>query len=86
MFSKITPTGGKFFPNLKMLDFSKSRLIVKTDMRRHIYNLVPLNTNSVSKDELIKLLKNAVALIRTRVDYRVLLIFLFSKAISDKYM
>ena len=55
------------------------------DRRRRIYRLIPLNTGSVSKDELIKLLKNAADLIRTRVDYRVLLIFLFFKAISDKY-
>ncbi len=56
------------------------------DRRRRIYRLIPLNTGSVSKDELIKLLKNAADLIRTRVDYRVLLIFLFFKAISDKYI
>ena len=57
-----------------------------SDRRRRIYRLLPLNTYSASKDELIKLLKNSADLIRTRVDYRVLLIFLFFKAISDKYL
>ena len=43
-------------------------------------------TKATKKDELIKILKAGADLIRTRVDYRVLLIFLFYKAISDKYL
>lgn len=38
-----------------------------------------------SKDELLKLLKSAADIIRTAVDYRVLLLFLFYKVISDKW-
>lgn len=38
-----------------------------------------------SKDELIKLLKSAADVIRTAVDYRVLLLLLFYKVVSDKW-
>jgi len=58
----------------------------KEDRRRKIYRLIPIAIKKeIKKDELIKLLKSAADLIRTRVDYRVLLIFLFYKAVSDKY-
>ena len=39
-----------------------------------------------SKDGLLRLLKRGADILRTRVDYKVLLLFLFYKAISDKYL
>jgi type I restriction enzyme M protein len=57
------------------------------DRRRKIYRLLPVNgQSSPQKDSLISLLKAGADLIRTRVDYRVLPVLLFFKAISDKYM
>ncbi len=41
--------------------------------------------NSVGKDNLIRLLKSGADLIRTAVDYKVLLLFLFYKSVSDKW-
>ena len=38
-----------------------------------------------SRDELLRLLKDAADVIRTAVDYTVILLFLFYKAISDKW-
>jgi len=61
----------------------------KEDKRKKIYKIKPLTTEKiekVSKDKLIGLLKQGADLIRTQVDYKVLLLFLFFKAISDKYL
>jgi len=56
------------------------------DRRKKLYRLIPITAKRrMGRDELIKLLKSAADLIRTRVDYRVLLVFLFYKTISDKY-
>lgn len=61
------------------------------DLRRNIYRIVfltpeaPVRKRVVSRDELIRLLKNGADLIRTAVDYKVLLLFLFYKTISDKW-
>ena len=62
------------------------------DFRRSIYRLVlarpevvPVKKAAVGRDELIKLLKSGADLIRTAVDYKVLLLFLFYKTVSDKW-
>lgn len=59
-----------------------------TDFRRSIYRLKLLTAREVKpvgKDDLIRLLKNGADLIRTTVDYKTLLLFLFYKTISDKW-
>ncbi len=60
------------------------------DRRRKTYRLKSLlgrESKILTRDDLInKILKPAADLIRTRVDYRVLLIFLFYKAVSDKFL
>ncbi|RLI46645.1 SAM-dependent DNA methyltransferase [Candidatus Bathyarchaeota archaeon] len=61
------------------------------DLRKNIYRLVllrrevPVKKAVVGKDELIRLLKSGADLIRTAVDYKVLLLFLFYKTVSDKW-
>ena len=62
------------------------------DYRRSIYRLVlarpeaaPAKKAAIGRDELIKLLKSGADLIRTAVDYKVLLLFLFYKTVSDKW-
>jgi type I restriction enzyme M protein len=61
------------------------------DLRKKIYRFVLLQPVTVvkkpvvSKDNLIKLLKSGADLIRTAVDYKVLLLFLFYKTVSDKW-
>ncbi len=72
----------------------KARL-VRTEMdprdsRRRIYSFILPTTLSVEtkapgRDELIRLLKSGADLIRTAVDYKVLLLFLFYKVVSDKW-
>jgi len=61
------------------------------DLRKKIYRFVlpqpataPKKT-MVGRDSLIKLLESGADLIRTAVDYKVLLLFLFYKAVSDKW-
>ena len=58
------------------------------DKRVKIYSLKPVEekVKKPTKDQLLKILKAGADLIRTRVDYRVLLILLFYKAISDKFI
>jgi type I restriction enzyme M protein len=58
--------------------------------RRRIYSFVmitklPFISRALGRDELIRLLKSGADLIRTAVDYKVLLLFLFYKAVSDKW-
>ena len=61
------------------------------DARKKIYRLVLqpsavlAKKKAVGKGELIKLLKSGADLIRTAVDYKVLLLFLFYKAVSDRW-
>jgi len=61
------------------------------DFRRSVYRLVLLRPEvvakkeAVGKDSLIRLLKSGADLIRTAVDYKVLLLFLFYKTVSDKW-
>ena len=60
------------------------------DSRRNVYRFVFLNKainlkGKVKRDDLIALLKKASDLIRTTVDYKVLLLFLFYKSVSDVY-
>ena len=40
----------------------------------------------ITKDDLVGLLKQAADLIRTRVDYTFILLLLFYKALSDKWV
>ena len=63
------------------------------DFRKKIYRLVlgrpavvsVVERKAVGRDDLIKLLKSGADLIRTAVDYKVLLLFLFYKTVSDKW-
>ena len=61
------------------------------DFRKKIYRLVLLRPavsvekEAVGKSNLIRLLKSGADLIRTAVDYKVLLLFLFYKTVSDKW-
>jgi len=57
------------------------------DARKTLYKLKEIDTiiEHLTKDKLISLLKRGADLIRLRVDYRVLLILLFYKSLSDNY-
>lgn len=61
------------------------------DFRRSVYRLVlvgpeiKVRKEVVGRDSLIRLLKSGADLIRTAVDYKVLLLFLFYKTVSDKW-
>jgi len=61
------------------------------DFRKSIYRFVflspvaPARREVVGRDALIRLLKSCADLIRTAVDYKVLLLFLFYKTVSDKW-
>lgn len=61
------------------------------DLRRRVYRfvfqapVVSVKKPSVGFNDLIRLLKSGADLIRTTVDYKVLLLFLFYKTISDKW-
>jgi len=54
---------------------------------KHFYKLreTSLDKNSTTKDQIIKILKMGADLIRVRVDYKILLVLLFYKALSDKW-
>jgi len=66
-----------------------------TDARKKIYNLVSkdslvteifdVNNNTLTRGDLEALLKRAADIIRTRVDYKFILLPLFLKRISDKW-
>lgn len=61
------------------------------DGRRKIYELVPLvpdenEAKKLTRKELDSLLKRAADIIRTRVDYTYILLLLFYKRISDKWV
>ena len=55
------------------------------DHRHSIYRLLVPAEREVTRDSLFKTLKAGADLIRGGVDYKVLLVFLFYKAISDKW-
>jgi len=60
------------------------------DSRRNIYRFRFLRAAApkgkrIDRDELVRLLKRAADLIRTSVDYKILLLFLFYKSVSDRY-
>ncbi len=58
----------------------------KEDKRVKIYQLeIGDKALNITQDQIIRLLKTGADLIRTRVDYKILLIFLFYKAVSDKW-
>ncbi|MGC9147804.1 MAG: N-6 DNA methylase, partial [Infirmifilum sp.] len=80
---------GKLFSALR----DSELILVKEnpeDSRKNIYRFNILTTTipvskKIDKGELLRLLKKAADLIRTAVDYRILLLFLFYKSISDRY-
>ncbi|WP_456416134.1 N-6 DNA methylase [Methanocaldococcus sp.] len=55
------------------------------DRRKRLYQFIK-SAKKPTRDNLIKNLKYCADLIRTSVDYKVLLVFLFYKAVSDKYL
>ena len=73
---------------LKKAKLLKAKKSTK-DAREKIYTLVPLIQTSENrlnhKQELIRVLKKAADIIRTRVDYSFILLLLFYKRLSDKY-
>ncbi len=56
------------------------------DKRISIYQLVYPKEREVTRDRLFRALKAAADLIRGSIDYKVLLVFLFYKVVSDKWM
>ncbi|MGC8665039.1 MAG: N-6 DNA methylase [Nitrososphaeria archaeon] len=80
---------GKLFSALRDAEL----ILVKEnpqDSRKNIYRFKLLAvtkqvSKKIDKGELLRLLKRAADLIRTAVDYRILLLFLFYKSISDRY-
>jgi len=67
---------------------SKEGLLESREVNnKYFYKLkeIPLNKNSTTKDQIIKILKMGADLIRVRVDYKILLVLLFYKALSDKW-
>jgi type I restriction enzyme M protein len=80
---------GKLFSALR----DSELILVKEnpeDSRKNIYRFNILTTTipvskKIDKGELLRLLKRGADLIRTAVDYRILLLFLFYKSISDRY-
>ncbi len=56
------------------------------DKRISLYRLVYPKEREVTRDRLFRTLKAAADLIRGGVDYKVLLVFLFYKVVSDKWM
>ncbi len=83
--------GVKFSNKKEVLsELEKAGLIEKEplqeDRRKKLYRLKDNTKERVGKDKLINLLKEGADIIRTAVDYKVLLLFLFYKAVSDKYL
>ena len=58
------------------------RLVSRTDMIKEVLNL---KDGTLNRKDIDTLLKKAADLIRTRVDYKFILILLFMKRISDKW-
>jgi len=56
------------------------------DARVKIYRLVYTQEREVTRERLFRTLRAAADLIRGGIDYKVLLLFLFYKAVSDKWM
>jgi len=80
---------GKLFSALKDVGLIHVRED-KGDSRRNVYKFVFIGRaekvkEKVSRNELIGTLKKAADLIRTTVDYKVMLLFLFYKSVSDIY-
>ena len=55
------------------------------DERYTQYQLIPISVTTANREEVLKLAKSAADLIRTGVDYKVIPLFIFYKAISDIY-
>jgi len=91
---KVLKSRGVSIENVyKILSPLQKAGILKTftdpkDFRKKFYQINLEGVGKVGlprKDELFKLLDSAADLIRTAVDYNVILLFLFYKAISDKW-
>ncbi|MCS7144516.1 MAG: type I restriction-modification system subunit M [Archaeoglobaceae archaeon] len=83
--------------NALLSEMRKARMVkVEADLfdsRKKIYTLIPpkklknfLNEEDLSRADLESLMKRAADLIRTRVDYEFILILLFLKRVSDKWV
>jgi len=57
-----------------------------SDNRARIYQLTYSKEREITREKLFRTLKTAADLIRGGIDYKVLLVFLFYKAVSDKWM
>jgi len=57
-----------------------------SDNRARIYQLTYSKEREITREKLFRTLKAAADLIRGGIDYKVLLVFLFYKAVSDKWM
>ena len=82
--AETTNTIDQFFYELKKQD----KLLViedEFDKRKKTYSLKMGIEGELTKDKLISLLKKAADLIRTRVDYKFILILLFLRRISDEW-
>lgn len=83
-----------FISELRKLEWIEVRFDPQ-DARKRIYNLkskekmvrevLDFNKNKLGRSEIERILKKAADLIRTRVDYKFILILLFLKRISDKW-
>ncbi|MFH8086981.1 MAG: class I SAM-dependent DNA methyltransferase [Candidatus Aenigmatarchaeota archaeon] len=71
---------------LKKLDLIET-LLHPEDSRKVLYKLKPIiKVKELTKDEVIGILKKAADIIRTRVSYEFILILLFLKRLSDKWL
>ncbi|MCS7106201.1 MAG: type I restriction-modification system subunit M, partial [Candidatus Aenigmarchaeota archaeon] len=73
------------FAEFKKLDLIET-LPHPKDSRKVLYKLKPIiKVSELTKDEVIRILKKAADIIRTRVSYDFILILLFLKRLSDKW-
>ncbi|MDD5447516.1 MAG: type I restriction-modification system subunit M N-terminal domain-containing protein, partial [Methanocellales archaeon] len=63
----------------------RKRLYTLRSKKNIMVSALSLNGNKITRSEIDSLLKKAADLIRTRVDYKFILILLFLKRISDKW-
>jgi len=64
---------------------SRKRLYKLKSKKHIIKEMLSINKNNLTRGDLETILKKAADLIRTRVDYKFILILLFLKRISDKW-
>ena len=71
--------------NAKLAKEIKSSTDMKSSYKLILKTQKNVPKRSIGKDDLIRLLKSGADLIRTAVDYKILLLLLFYKTISDKW-